>query len=151
MTPWTVAHQAPLSMGFSGKNTGVGCYFLLLKLFLRIKKILLPLTLIYTGPIRSMGFPGGAGSKEPACTMHVDLTDMGSIPGLGRSPGRGHDNPLQYSCLENPMQRGAWWIMVLQFSSVTRSCPTLCDPMNRSRPGLPVHHQLPEFTQTHVH
>ena len=40
---------------------------------------------------------------------------------------------------------------VIQFSSVTQSCPTLCDPMNRSTPGLPVHHQLPEFTQTHVH
>ena len=39
----------------------------------------------------------------------------------------------------------------LQFSSVTQSCPTLCDPMNCSMPGLPVHHQLPEFTQTHVH
>ena len=38
-----------------------------------------------------------------------------------------------------------------QFSSVTQSCPTLCDPMNRSTPGLPVHHQLPEFTQIHVH
>ena len=38
-----------------------------------------------------------------------------------------------------------------QFSSVTQSCPTLCDPMNRSTPGLLVHHQLPEFTQTHVH
>ena len=38
-----------------------------------------------------------------------------------------------------------------QFSSVTQSCPTLCDPMNLSTPGLPVHHQLPEFTQTHVH
>ena len=37
------------------------------------------------------------------------------------------------------------------FSSVTQSCPTLCDPMNRSIPGLPVHHQLPEYTQTHVH
>ena len=37
------------------------------------------------------------------------------------------------------------------FSSVTQSCPTLCNPMNRSMPGLPVHHQLPEFTQTHVH
>ena len=36
-------------------------------------------------------------------------------------------------------------------SSVTQLCPTLCDPMNRSTPGLPVHHQLPEFTQTHVH
>ena len=39
----------------------------------------------------------------------------------------------------------------VQFSSVTQSCPTLCDPMNRSTPGLPVHHQLPEFTQLHVH
>ena len=40
---------------------------------------------------------------------------------------------------------------IAQFSSVAQSCPTLCDPMNRSTPGLPVHHQLPEFTQTHVH
>ena len=39
----------------------------------------------------------------------------------------------------------------VQFSSVTQSCPTLCDPMNCSMPGLPVHHQFPEFTQTHVH
>ena len=39
----------------------------------------------------------------------------------------------------------------VQFSSVAQSCPTLCDPMNRSTPGLPVHHQLPEFTQTQVH
>ena len=39
----------------------------------------------------------------------------------------------------------------VHFSSVTQSCPTLCDPMNRSTPGLPVHHQLPEFTQTHIH
>ena len=38
-----------------------------------------------------------------------------------------------------------------QFSSVTHLCPTLCDPMNHSMPGLPVHHQLPEFTQTHAH
>ena len=40
---------------------------------------------------------------------------------------------------------------VIQIRSVAQSCPTLCDPMNRSMPGLPVHHQLPEFTQTHVH
>ena len=39
----------------------------------------------------------------------------------------------------------------VQFSSVAQSCPALCDPMNCSTPGLPVHHQLPEFTQTHVH
>ena len=39
----------------------------------------------------------------------------------------------------------------VQFSSVTQLCPTVCHPMNRSIPGLPVHHQFPEFTQTHVH
>ena len=72
------------------------------------------------------------------------------------------------------MDRGAWWAIVpgvttehvrthrsrdddepqlgqIQFSSVAQSCLTLCDPMDCSTPGLPVHHQLPEFTQTHVH
>ena len=39
----------------------------------------------------------------------------------------------------------------IQFSSVAQLCPTLCDPMNRSTPGLPVHHHLPEYTQTHVY
>ena len=43
------------------------------------------------------------------------------------------------------------WTHSVQFSLVAQSGPTLCDPMNRSTPGLPVHHQLPEFTQTHVH
>ena len=42
-------------------------------------------------------------------------------------------------------------LMSVQFSSVAQSCPTLCNPMNCSAPGLPVHHQLPEFTQTHIH
>ena len=42
-------------------------------------------------------------------------------------------------------------ISSVQFSSVAQSCPSVCDPMNRSTPGLPVHHQLPEFTQTHIH
>ena len=44
-----------------------------------------------------------------------------------------------------------YFILLVQFSSVTQSCPTLCHPMNRSTPGLPVHHQLLEFTQTYVH
>ena len=46
-------------------------------------------------------------SKEPACSAGV-AGDAVSIPGLGRPPGGGHGNPLQYSCLENPMDRGAW-------------------------------------------
>ena len=41
-----------------------------------------------------------------------DIRDVGSLPGSGRSPGEGHSNPLQYSCLENPTDRGAWWATV---------------------------------------
>ena len=55
-----------------------------------------------------MGFPGGSDDKASAC----NAGDPGSIPGLGRSPGEGNGNPLQYSCLENPMNRGAWWVTV---------------------------------------
>ena len=50
------------------------------------------------------GFPGGSDGKESACNAE----DPGSSPGSGRSPGGGHGNPLQYSCLENPMDGGAW-------------------------------------------
>ena len=97
------------------------------------------------------------------------------FPGSGKSPGEGNDYPLEFSCLGNPLDRRAWqaiqsmeWqksrtqlsdqtttnpctYMKCQFSSVDQSCPTLCDPMNHSTPGLPVHHKLPEFTQTHIH
>ena len=51
-----------------------------------------------------MGFPGGSAGKESSCSEG----DLGLIPVLGRSPGEGHGNPLQYSGLENPMDRGAW-------------------------------------------
>ena len=54
-----------------------------------------------------MGFPGGTSGKESAC-QHRGLRDAGSIPCLGRSSEGGHGNPLQYSCLENPTNRGAW-------------------------------------------
>ena len=91
-------------------------------------------------------FPGDSDGKESAC----NAGGLGSIHGSGRSPGEGTGNPLQYICLENPMDGGAWWATV-QFSTGAQSCPTLCDPMNCSMPGLLVHQQLPEFTQTHVH
>ena len=55
-----------------------------------------------------LGFPGGSDGKESACIVR----DLGSIPGLGRSPGEGNGNPLQYSCLENSMDGGAWWATV---------------------------------------
>ena len=55
-----------------------------------------------------MHFPGCSDGKEPACNVE----DLGSIPGLGRSPGEGNGYPLQYSYLENSMDRGAWWATV---------------------------------------
>ena len=57
------------------------------------------------------GFRGGSVSKESTCDME-DTGDVGSIPGSGRSPGGGHGNPLQYSGLENSMDRAAWWATV---------------------------------------
>ena len=52
--------------------------------------------------------PGGSDGKESACNAE----DLGSISGLGRSPGEGNGNPLQYYCLENSLDRGAWWVTV---------------------------------------
>ena len=63
------------------------------------------------------GFTGGSDSKESACHMG----DPGLIPGLGRSPGEGNGYPLQYSCLKNPMDAGAWWATV---SGVTKDSDT---------------------------
>ena len=56
----------------------------------------------------SRGFPGGSAVKN----LPVNAGDAGSIPGMGRFPGGGNSNPLQYSCLESPMDRGAWWATV---------------------------------------
>ena len=72
--------------------------------------------------------PGDSDGKESAC----NVGDLGSIPALGRSPGRGHSNPLQDSCLENPRDRGAWWAyspsgckesdMTERLSTLSKSC-----------------------------
>ena len=59
-------------------------------------------------------FTGGSGSKESA----FNVGEPGSHPELGRSPGEGHGNPLQYSCLENPMDRRIWWATVHEFSEL---------------------------------
>ena len=61
-----------------------------------------------TTPISLRGFHGGSVVKNPP----ANAGEAGSIPGSGRSPGEGNGNPLQYSCLENPMDRGAWWATV---------------------------------------
>ena len=78
-------------------------------LFFAFLTALLPLQLIFNVYKSSsftsiMGFPGGSDGKASVC----NAGDPGSIPGLGRSPGEGNGSPLQYSCLENPMDGGAW-------------------------------------------
>ena len=91
----------------------------------------------------SLGFPGGSDGKESAC--HAG--DLGLIPGLERSSGGGHGNPLQYSCLENPMDRGAWWATArgvtesdmteqLSMTALAASPPCSQTPGLPSVPGL---------------
>ena len=58
--------------------------------------------------LRELGFPGGLDGKESAC----NIEDLALIPGLGRPSGEGNGNPLEYSCLENPMNGGAWYTTV---------------------------------------
>ena len=70
--------------------------------------------------IKSVGFPGSSDSKESVC----NAGDSGSIPGSGRSPGEGNGYPFQYSCLENSLDRGAWWATVL---GVAKSWTQLSD------------------------
>jgi len=67
-----------------------------------------------------LGFPGDLNSKESA----YSAGDLGSIPGLRRYPGEGNGNPLQYSCLGNPMDRGTWQAIV---HGVTKSWTRLCN------------------------
>ena len=102
--PWTVAHHAPLPMGFSRWE-----YW------------------------SDLPFPSPR-----------DLPDPGIKP---RSPALQADSLLTE--LQGKLLKLCY--VSVQFSSATQSCPTLCDPMNCSMPGFPVHHQLPEFAQTHVH
>ena len=71
--------------------------------------------------MKYLGFPGGSDGKEPAC----NAGDPGLIPGSGRSPGEENGYPLQYSCMENPMDRGAWGRAAVH--GVTKSWRRLSD------------------------
>ena len=91
----------------------------------------------------TVDFPDGAVVKD----LLADAGDVDLIPGLGKSPGGGSGNPLQYYCLGNPMDRGGWWTTV---HGVTKSrtvsaaakshqsCLTLCEPIDGSPTGSPV-------------
>ena len=118
VTPWTVAYQALLSVGFPRQEYWSGLPHFFQGIF----------------PTQV------SNQKSPAWQVDsLPLTHQGSqrckiiwIQNYGW-----HLNNMGFSSV--------------QFSSVLQSCPTFCDPMNRSMPGLPIHHQLLEFTQTHVH
>jgi len=103
--------------GSSGKNTGVGGRALLQGIFLtqELNPCLLPLpfsfilnvvpfSLTWHWSTENLGLPRWLSGKEPA----ANAGDAGSVPEWRRSPGGGHDDPLQYSCLDNPRDRGAW-------------------------------------------
>ena len=72
----------------------------------------------------SRGFPHSSVGKESTC----NAGDLGSMPGLGRSPGEGNGNPFQYPCLENPMDRGAWWATVHRVARVGHDLATKPPP-----------------------
>ena len=95
---------------FPGKRTGMGCHCLLLvgqAIHIYIERQT-DIHSSFQGTMVCFSFPGGLNSKEYACNAKAPS----SIPGLGRSPGERNGYPLQYSCLENSMDRGAWWATV---------------------------------------
>ena len=87
----------------------------------------------------TMGFPGGAVVKNLPANAR-DTGGAGRIPGSGRSPGVGNVSPLQCSCLENPVDRGAWWAAVHGVAEspmrACRSCPTLCHQHTSFSPSM---------------
>ena len=96
----------------------------------------------------------------------LSKTNKQKITGVAKDVEKLEPSYIAGGSTVRPLQKAARWCLKklktellydpaiplsVQFSSITQSCPTLFDPMNRSTPGLPVHHQLPEFTQTHIH
>ena len=114
-----------------GKNTGVGCHFLLQCMKVKSES-----------------------EVVQSCPTLRDPMDY-SLPGSSIH-GIFQARVLEWGAIEHTLKYNTNCPLLtslssVQFSSVAQSCPTLCNPMNRSMPGLPVHHQLPEFTQTQVH
>ena len=119
VTPEMAAHQAPHPWDSPGKNTGVGCHFLIQCMKVKSESEVAQLCLTLSDPMD--------------CSHQAP-------------PSMGFSRQEYWSGLPLPSPHTSD-----QIRSVAQSCPTLCDPMNRSTPGLPVHHQLLEFTQSHVH
>ena len=114
-TLWTVAHRAPLSKGFFRQEHWSGLPFLppgdLPDPGIKLASPTLASRLFTTEPPGESHFQVAIVIKNPPANAG-DVRDAGLIPGSGRSSGGRNGNPLQCSCLENPMDRGAWWAMV---------------------------------------
>ena len=96
-------------------------------------------------PIPARPVPGHTSQSQPLAVWALELLP----PSFGiRVPSNSRS---ELTVVRPFLVNSGMFPCSVQFSSVAQSCPTLCDPMNRSAPGLPVHHQLPEFTQTRVH
>ena len=119
----------------------------------RLLRLLTPGPALPSGEVRTAGRPtpepGQRGLRQGAVSAERRQPSAGSaVPGVSSLSGN------HRGCGEQGPTGSKRWPPIwetVQCSSVAQSCPTLCDPMNHSMPGLPVHHQLPEFTQTHVH
>ena len=108
----------------------------------------------------SFSFSISPSNEHPGLiSFRMDWLDLFAVPGTLKSLLQHHSSKvsiLRFSAffivqLSHPYMTTGKTMALTQFSSVDQLCPTLCDSMNRSTPGLPVHHQLPEFTQTHIH
>ena len=97
-----------------------------------------PIKRFYQDIITNLGFPSSTAVKNLP-TNSGDIRDASSIPGLGRSPEGGHGNPLQYPCLENPMDRGAWW-----------ASPYGCKVLDTNEVTEHAHVSPPQAAVTHV-
>ena len=132
-TPWTAAYQAPPSMEFSRQEYWSGLPFPppedLPNPGIEPASPVFPVFEADSSPLKKpqAGLPWWLRVKASAC----NVGDLGSIPGLGRYPGELNGNPLQYSCLENPMDGGAWWATV---HGVAKSQTRLSDLTNLTSP-----------------
>ena len=161
-TPWTAAHQASLSFSISQSllklmsvesvvpsNHLILCHLLLLvaSIFSIIKVFSNELALHIRWPKYWSCSISPSNEYSGLISFRIDWFDL-AIQKILKSLLQHHRSKVSiFWCSAFFMVQ----LSILEFSSVTQSCLTLCDSMNRSTPGLPVHHHLPEFTQTHVH
>ena len=112
---------------------------------------------IGTWKVRSMNQGKLEVVKHEMARVNINILGISELKWTGMGEFNSDDHYIYY-CKQKSLRRNGVAIMVnkrvqnaVKFSSVAQSCPTLCDPMNCSMPGLPVHHQLPELTQIHIH